>query len=171
MGPPIERWCQVSVEMGPPIERRCQVSNPLIKRNPPKFINFRPAEVWPSSFMFRWATFVPWNWSVSANLFSRMLTNVWCPDFLPSFHRFGALGCCQGLSRLKDALTSTGLATICEQFLEARKADSEEVQKLSDSDGFWWLPRQLHDGFELNTMSLWLWWKQYKIVIKCGTCI
>ena len=44
MGPPIERWCQVSVEMGPPIERRCQVSNPLIKRNPPKFINFRPAE-------------------------------------------------------------------------------------------------------------------------------
>ena len=34
--------------MGPPIERRCQVSNPLgigvIKRNPPKFINFRPAE-------------------------------------------------------------------------------------------------------------------------------
>ena len=45
MGPPIERWCQVSVEMGPPIERRCQVSNPLIKRNPPKFINFRPAEV------------------------------------------------------------------------------------------------------------------------------
>lgn len=51
-----------------------------------------------------------------------------------SFHRFGALGCCQGLSRLKDALTSTGLATICEQFLEARKADSEEVQKLSDSD-------------------------------------
>ena len=45
MGPPIERWCQVSVEMGPPIEQRCQVSNPLIKRNPPKFINFRPAEV------------------------------------------------------------------------------------------------------------------------------
>ena len=44
MGPPIERWCQVSVEMGPPIERRCQVSNLLIKRNPPKFINFRPAE-------------------------------------------------------------------------------------------------------------------------------
>ena len=36
--------------MGPPIERRCQVSNPLgigvIKRNPPKFINFRPAEVY-----------------------------------------------------------------------------------------------------------------------------
>ena len=48
MGPPIERRCQVSVEMGPPIERRCQVSNPLIKRNPPKFINFRPAEVWSS---------------------------------------------------------------------------------------------------------------------------
>ena len=46
MGPPIERWCQVSVEMGPPIEQRCQVSNPLIKRNPPKFINFRPAEVY-----------------------------------------------------------------------------------------------------------------------------
>ena len=45
MGPPIERWCQVSVEMGPPIERRCQVSNPLIKHNPQKFINFRPAEV------------------------------------------------------------------------------------------------------------------------------
>ena len=36
--------------MGPPIERRCQMSNPLgigvIKCNPPKFINFRPAEVW-----------------------------------------------------------------------------------------------------------------------------
>ena len=47
MGPPIERWCQVSVEMGPPIERRCQVSNPLIKRNPPKFINVRPAEECP----------------------------------------------------------------------------------------------------------------------------
>ena len=46
MGPPIERWYQVSVEMGPPIERRCQMSNPLIKRNPAKFINFRPAEVW-----------------------------------------------------------------------------------------------------------------------------
>ena len=30
--------------MGPPIGRRCQVSNPLIKRNPPNFINFRPAE-------------------------------------------------------------------------------------------------------------------------------
>ena len=45
MGPPIERRCQVSVEMGPPIEQRCQVSNPLIKRNPQKFINFRPAEV------------------------------------------------------------------------------------------------------------------------------
>ena len=40
MGPPIEWWCEVSVEMGPPIERRCQVSNPLIKRNPLKFINF-----------------------------------------------------------------------------------------------------------------------------------
>ena len=36
--------------MGPSIERRCQMSNPLgigvIKCNPPKFINFRPAEVW-----------------------------------------------------------------------------------------------------------------------------
>ena len=35
--------------MGLPIERRCQVSNPfgigVIKRNPRKFINFRPAEV------------------------------------------------------------------------------------------------------------------------------
>ena len=36
MGPPIEWWCEVSVEMGPPIERRCQVSNPLRKRNPPE---------------------------------------------------------------------------------------------------------------------------------------
>ena len=35
--------------MGPPIGRRCQVSNPLIKRNPPNFINFRPAEVFNGS--------------------------------------------------------------------------------------------------------------------------
>ena len=52
MGPPIERWCQVSVEIGPPIERRCQVSNLLIKRNPPKFINFRPAEVRPTCCIY-----------------------------------------------------------------------------------------------------------------------
>ena len=45
MGPPTERRCQVSVEMGPPIEGRCQVSNRYHKTQPPKFINFRPAEV------------------------------------------------------------------------------------------------------------------------------
>ena len=36
MGPPIERRCQVSVEMGPPIERRCQVSNRYYKTQLPK---------------------------------------------------------------------------------------------------------------------------------------
>ena len=46
MGPPIERWCQVLVEMGPPIERRCQVSNPLIKRNPHKI--YKLSSCWSS---------------------------------------------------------------------------------------------------------------------------
>eukprot|EP00435_Cladocopium_sp_Y103_P006071 s1580_g1.t4 len=36
----------------------------------------------------------------------------------------------QCLSRLKEAMTSTGLGPICQQFLEARKTDSEELHKL-----------------------------------------
>lgn len=36
----------------------------------------------------------------------------------------------QCLSRLKEAMSSTGLGPICQQFLEARKTDSEELHKL-----------------------------------------
>eukprot|EP00438_Fugacium_kawagutii_P019059 Skav225378 [mRNA] locus=scaffold3431:10751:20960:+ [translate_table: standard] len=36
----------------------------------------------------------------------------------------------QCLTRFRETMSSTGLGTICEQFLEARKADTEEVEKL-----------------------------------------